>query len=59
VTLCNIPRADGLPEHYLLQLEELKSSASMQVPFHRDGIGPISLSLKLSDSGQIPILHSR
>lgn len=27
----------------------------MQSPFHRDGISPIPSSLKLSDSGQIPI----
>lgn len=39
----------------LLQLEELKSFASMHVPFHLDGIGPMSLSLKLSDSGHIPV----
>ena len=39
---------------HLLQLEEVKSSPVMQVPFHLEGIGPIPMSLKLSDSGQIP-----
>lgn len=42
---------------YLLQLEARKSSVSSQVPFHRFGIGPIPLSLKLLDSGQIPDNH--
>lgn len=39
---------------YLLQLEEVKLLPFMQIPFHRLGTGPKPLSLKLSDSGQIP-----
>lgn len=35
-------------------MEEVKSAASMHFPFQRDGTGPIPLSVKLSDSGQIP-----
>ena len=41
---------------YLLQLEGWKEWPAIQVPFHRDGIGSIPLSLKLSDSGQIPAI---
>lgn len=39
---------------HLLQLKDTLSFPALQVPFHRVGIGPISLSLKLSDSGQTP-----
>lgn len=39
----------------LLQLDLLKSGPSMQIPFHFEGISPNPLSLKLGDSGHIPV----
>lgn len=38
-----------------MQLKVLESCPLAQVPFHLNGIGPMVSSLKLSDSGQIPV----
>lgn len=46
-----------MQKYDLLQLDFLKSDASMQIPFHLEGISPSPSSLKDRDSGQIPNPH--
>lgn len=46
-------------ESNLLQFDIVKFSPSTHFPFHLDGISPIPSSLKLSDSGQIPLIEQR
>ena len=42
------------PYYYLLEVK-LEDEAVSHVPFHFEGTGPNPVSLKLSDSGHIPI----
>lgn len=42
----------------LLQWDFLKSGPSMQAPLHLDGTAPMPASLKLGDSGQIPVAEA-
>lgn len=44
-------------ETYLLHVEALNASPVWHFPFHPAGTGGMSTSLKLGDSGQIPVLH--
>lgn len=46
-------------ESNLLQFDIVKFSPSTHFPFHLDGILPIPSSLKLSDSGQIPLIEQK
>lgn len=41
----------------LLHVEELNPSPGWQRPFHPAGTGGMPASLKLGDSGQIPVIH--
>lgn len=44
------------PIFFLLQcIVALKFASDLQIPFHLDGIGPIPLSLKDSDSPDITV----